>query len=134
MSHCVTQAPLCAGERNTTAAACQSIPPHYPGPHAGLEDQQGRWPQDSWCAGTGQPRWVAEKPGAMLRRRERTARWRRVRGGGRAPPRSPGPGMEDCSKTLPRPGVFQHHLQDGGWLVTHCANARSRGVMREAPR
>lgn len=68
----------------------------------------------------------------MLRRRERTARWRGARGGGRAPPRSRGPGAEDCSKTLPRPGVFQRRLQDGGRLVTHCSRgARGKALCRQ---
>lgn len=132
-SHHLSLAPCRGGETLWLLPANPFHPiTRVPTPELKTSGRDGPKTAGAWGR-PGPGEWQSE-PGAMLRRRERTARWRRARGGGRAPPRSRGPGTEDCSKTLPRPGVFRHHLQDGGRLVTHCANACSRGATREALR
>lgn len=99
----------------------------------GLKTSRRDGPKTAGAWGPLGPGGWQSKPGAMLRRRERTAHWRRVRGGGRAPPRSRGPGTEDCSKTLSRLGVFSAlSKMESSWQPTAPTNTRLSGTTRGA--
>lgn len=113
------------------ATACQSIPPHYPGPPTPeLKTSGCNSPKTAGACGPSGPGGWWSKPGAMLRRRERTARWRRAREGAEHLPSPEGQAQRTAAKCY-RGQAFSSALSkmEDSWRPT--APMPARGVRRE---
>lgn len=113
------------------ATACQSIPLHYPGPPTPeLKTSGCNSPKTAGAWGPSGPGGWWSKPGAMLRRRERTARWRRAREGAEHLPSPEGQAQRTAAKCY-RGRAFSSGLSkmEGSWRPT--APMPAQGVRQE---